>query len=301
MLAGSPCYSPTVLYAQQRMRSATSLIRRNLGQRMMWQPGLYRLILVNEGAHHVVTTRGSSRVEQGGCYLVQPGELQDMDCGRGSHASMVAFVAAQVPGSQLRPDFGLTWRLVDTEHIQPSPEAVWGVSLPLILDADLVQGINANLHSIVSAVWRSPWQRFQANTILSQLLYRLVHHYQSDAEMMDTQSPIFDSDKMPLWLKDIEGLLTQHLQRLRNTADMAELAGVSPDHFARVFARHFGQRPAEWLRSRRLLETARFLREGDESLADIANRVGFRDASSLVHAWRRSYETPPNAWRRSQR
>ena len=103
MLAGSAHYSPTVLYAQQRMRSTNSLIRRKLSQRMVWQPGLYRLILVNEGAHHVVTTRGSSRVEQGGCYLVQPGELQDVDCGRGSHASMVAFVAAHVSGCPIVP------------------------------------------------------------------------------------------------------------------------------------------------------------------------------------------------------
>ena len=196
-------------------------------------------------------------------------------------------------GAQLCPDFGLTWRLVDTEHIQPSPEAVWGLSLPLVLDAELGSGNSCKPAQYCQRRLAQPWQRFQANTILSQLLYRIVHHYQSDTEVMDTQSPIFDSDKMPLWLKDIEGLLTQHLQRLRNTADMAELAGVSPDHFARVFARHFGQRPAEWLRTRRLLETARLLREGDESLAVIANRVGFRDASSLVHAWRRSTRHRP--------
>lgn len=73
---------------------------------------------------------------------------------------------------------------------------------------------------------------------------------------------------------------------LRDKLSVKELAHkcyMSPDGFIRRFCRIVGTTPHAYIKNIRL-RTARCLRESGMSVSQIANEVGYSDASSLLHA-----------------
>jgi AraC-like DNA-binding protein len=75
--------------------------------------------------------------------------------------------------------------------------------------------------------------------------------------------------------------------------------GVSRRHVEGLFASH-GHSPAAHLRSARLARARTLLARAVPRLplADIALRSGFNDDTTLIRAFRRTYGTTPDAWRR---
>ena len=70
-----------------------------------------------------------------------------------------------------------------------------------------------------------------------------------------------------------------------SVSDMARDCYMTPDSFIRHFCRVVGITPHAYLKNIRL-RTARYLRETGMGLTQIANEVGYADASSLLHALR---------------
>lgn len=84
-----------------------------------------------------------------------------------------------------------------------------------------------------------------------------------------------------------------------NATQLADLAGQSREHFAREFKRQVGMAPAEYLERTRLGEAAALLTRGNLSVAEIAERVGYRQASVFTRAFKRRYGNAPERWRQS--
>jgi AraC family transcriptional regulator len=104
---------------------------------------------------------------------------------------------------------------------------------------------------------------------------------------------------LPHWLRRTQDLLhARFTDRLRMT-ELAEVAGVHPDHLARSFRRHFGQSIAEYLRGVRLDWAAQALRDTDEPIPHIAHRAGFADQSHFTRAFRRRMGMTPGRYRTS--
>lgn len=79
--------------------------------------------------------------------------------------------------------------------------------------------------------------------------------------------------------------------------DLAEAAGLSPWHLARVVARQTGLPPhAHQLEHR--LRAVRDLLAGPARLADIAATTGFADQSHLTRAFKARFGLPPGAYRK---
>jgi len=72
-------------------------------------------------------------------------------------------------------------------------------------------------------------------------------------------------------------------------ADLARIAGHSPFHFTRVFARSAGFTPHRYVVHMRLKRAIELIREGKQSLAEIAVRTGFADQSHLSRWVKRVY------------
>lgn len=81
-----------------------------------------------------------------------------------------------------------------------------------------------------------------------------------------------------------------------------QLAGelrLSPFHFARLFKASFGVTPHDYVQRVRLDAAARALqRQGDRSIAEIADRCGFSSQSHLTTLMRRHLGTTPSTLRR---
>jgi len=102
--------------------------------------------------------------------------------------------------------------------------------------------------------------------------------------------------------KAVENALT-HIHRNfssdLNATELADRSGQSREHFARSFKRHVGMAPAEYLSRTRLAEAAALLMRGNSSVAEIAARVGYGQASVFARAFKRRYGSAPGDWRQS--
>lgn len=112
---------------------------------------------------------------------------------------------------------------------------------------------------------------------------------------------IEDSEvRPPDWLARARDRLREEYLDPPLIRDLAEEAGVHPDHLSRSFRRHFGTLPGEFLRSIRLEWAAHRLLDDASTIAAIAARAGYADQSHFTRAFKARYGVPPGRWRRTR-
>ena len=84
-----------------------------------------------------------------------------------------------------------------------------------------------------------------------------------------------------------------HLDQSIEAGTLAKIAGRSPFHFTRVFARSVGMTPYRYVVHLRLQRALELMRDGRHGLADIAAATGFADQSHLSRWVRRVHGVPP--------
>ena len=77
----------------------------------------------------------------------------------------------------------------------------------------------------------------------------------------------------------------------------AHEAGISREHFSRVFAHAYGESPAAWLRRRRIDQAAAMLADPDLPITEIARRCGFATVSHFTQAFRLARGVTPGVYR----
>lgn len=82
---------------------------------------------------------------------------------------------------------------------------------------------------------------------------------------------------------------------------LASAVGVSRSAFAARFAQLVGEPPLQYLSHWRMTTAAKMLREGDESVATVAERVGYANPVAFTKAFSRIQGVGPGAYRRAQR
>lgn len=102
----------------------------------------------------------------------------------------------------------------------------------------------------------------------------------------------------PRWLSIAREQLDDRCHEEVRIADVAQAAGVHPVHLARVFRRHLGCTPGEYLRRRRLERSRTLLRETQRSLTDVALDSGFSDQSHFARAFKSETGRTPGDFRR---
>jgi len=82
---------------------------------------------------------------------------------------------------------------------------------------------------------------------------------------------------------------------------LADVAGLSPYHFARQFHARFGLTPMAFVRARRLGLAARRLAEGEtDGLAELAFDAGFESQEGFTRAFKRAFGVSPGRYRRER-
>jgi AraC family transcriptional regulator len=101
------------------------------------------------------------------------------------------------------------------------------------------------------------------------------------------------------WQKNqVRDYIEEHLDDDISMTILAELARLSPFHFARVFKQSFGLPPQRYLTLRRIERAKELLRQPDLSVTRIGLNVGFSDTSSFSAAFRRETGVTPTDFRR---
>jgi AraC family transcriptional regulator len=88
-------------------------------------------------------------------------------------------------------------------------------------------------------------------------------------------------------LERLRDYVVAHLDEPIEVAALANIAGRSPFHFSRVFARSVGLTPHRYVVHLRLRRAIELVRERRSGLPEIAARTGFADQSHLSRWVRR--------------
>jgi AraC family transcriptional regulator len=98
----------------------------------------------------------------------------------------------------------------------------------------------------------------------------------------------------------IDAFIEANLGEPITLADMANVAALSPIHFARQFKKSTGRSPHQYLLHARV-ETAKRLLRADLSIAEVACQCGFSHQEHLTRIFGRLVGVTPAAYRRSVR
>ncbi|MFB2563017.1 helix-turn-helix domain-containing protein [Rhizobium sp. IMFF44] len=85
----------------------------------------------------------------------------------------------------------------------------------------------------------------------------------------------------------VEEYLREHFTERVHVAELAAVAGISPNHFIVRFAKTFGMPPHRYLINLRLDLAEKLLAEGEIAIAEIAYMAGFSDQSHLATTMKR--------------
>jgi len=80
---------------------------------------------------------------------------------------------------------------------------------------------------------------------------------------------------------------------------LAREAGISRSVLAERFMQFVGHPPIEYLTSWRMQLAANQLRSSTESVAEIANRVGYESEAAFSRAFKKAVGAPPSEWRKT--
>lgn len=101
-----------------------------------------------------------------------------------------------------------------------------------------------------------------------------------------------------LAVQRMQDYIADHLGEEITLADLAGAALFSPWHAHRLFRRHTGLTPAEYIRRLRLSETALRLRRGDLRVVDAAYDTGFDSVDGFQRAFFREFGLNPGDYAR---
>ena len=264
--------------------------------------------------HYVVEGRLSAQIPNGKPVEVEAGEviLFPHNHGHllGSHLDLPPVPSKQVV--RAAPDGGL-WEIrhggggarsrivcgfLGCDRMEGNPLAA---SLPPVLTFDTRQG--------AAAAWMRSSLEFAANEIsqrragsetvlakLSELLFvEAVRRY---VETLPQEESGWLAGLKDPFVSRALALLHARVDKQWTVDDLGREVGLSRSALADRFTRLIGEPPMRYLARWRIQVAANQLRNSDAPLARIAEQVGYESEAAFNRAFKRSFGTPPAAWRR---
>lgn len=96
----------------------------------------------------------------------------------------------------------------------------------------------------------------------------------------------------------MQSYIEDHLDEPITLHSLAEMAGYSPWHCARIFKELTGKTPFEYIRMYRLSKAAMELRDRDQKVVDVAMDFVFDSHEGFTRAFRKQFGISPNAYKK---
>lgn len=114
-------------------------------------------------------------------------------------------------------------------------------------------------------------------------------------------SQLITNDKSEDWLQKILLYMGQRYYSTITRSDMAELAGVSPEHFSRVFRKEIGQTFNSHLNLLRIRKAQQLLLTQQLNLSQLALEVGYEEGTYLSRKFKQVVGTSPSVFIRKEK
>ncbi len=250
------------------------------------------LMLYTGGTLHVERRRGheSWKGED-----IHPGELV-LNWGQGSPYEVRWWSLSTAPTQTL--DVHLSRTLVNRVA-----EEVVGIDLASLKLVGRVGFRDPLLAQIALALWQEleqpgPAGKLYAQTSAQLLALHLVRQYASNSVVL-RKSPPSPQGLTERQVKHVLGFIQAHLSEDLSLDTLAQQAGFSSYHFARLFRRATGASLHQVVLRQRIERAQRLLQETDMPLAHVAHVCGFAHQSHLTQVLRQHLGLTPRAYRRS--
>jgi len=115
----------------------------------------------------------------------------------------------------------------------------------------------------------------------------------------DVRTPV-QTDDIPLAFAEVIAEFEEDPSMECSPATLAEQSQLSPPQFAKLTRRVFGLTPSQFIVKTRITAGSRWLRDSDQSVAEIAQRCGYHDQSAFTRAFRATTSLTPLEYRRRE-
>lgn len=148
---------------------------------------------------------------------------------------------------------------------------------------------------------KNDWQE-QANHLLlssasTLLLTRLIRQY----SQLRWALPPVKGGLAPKVLRHIKDYMDAHLSQPLLLGELAEQAGLSEFHFARMFKQSTGFAPHQYVMNLRMAKAEKLLKLSSKPLLEIALDCGFSSSSHFSNRFKAEYGFKPSALRQNRR
>ncbi|MGH9833344.1 MAG: helix-turn-helix domain-containing protein [Blastocatellia bacterium] len=139
----------------------------------------------------------------------------------------------------------------------------------------------------------APTGSIYAESLVNTLVAHLLRHYSTASERFRFQFGGLPKHK----LRRVLEFMDENLERDLTLAELAEVADLSPFHFARSFKQTTGSTPIQFLMQRRIDFARRLLVESELPIVEIGLRAGFKNQSHFATLFRKITAMTPKAYR----
>jgi AraC family transcriptional regulator len=126
-------------------------------------------------------------------------------------------------------------------------------------------------HQLLSKIFNPAFDsKLRTECLAQELAEHLLHTHSS----LDLRPPSRPHTMSPIRLKRVEDFIEANLGQDMSLMDIANAAGMSLFHFAKVFKQATRKSPHQYLTERRMLQARSLLHDGRLSIGDVASAVG---------------------------
>jgi len=237
------------------------------------------------GHELILCLRGAGEVQiHGKVYPVKAGELVWVDCSQPHAYWAVPEDPWEVYWLRFDGPQGARWA------------AKLGVAVHPVFGALTVKSVRQIFDRVFRRL-QEPEHATEAwlNSDLTQIVAWLTESRQASGLLAGGDHTIPDRLRKP-----IETMRLQFFKPWR-VPELANMAGMSPSHFFRVFKQCLGTSPHEWLRRERITHAKRRLIETDEAIKQIASQCGYSDQFFFSRDFKQVTTFTPSEFRRRER
>ncbi len=137
--------------------------------------------------------------------------------------------------------------------------------------------------------------RLYAETAAAMLSVHLLQHYTAQKQVVKQYIDGLSQANLQEVLDYIDSYLEQNL----SLNELADLVHISPYYFARLFKQSMGVAPHQYVTKCRIKKARQLLAQGNLSILDITQQVGFQSQSHFTTLFRRFLGVTPTKYRRS--
>ena len=262
------------------MRGSVINSVRNPGSQT-WVAREHAVAIVLAPSRGLRASLGSDRITQYdapvGCLVVNPAGVDSTLAWTETRTNLVVAIPPDVLSELALQEFDL-----GNVELQP-PD--FGTVDPLALG--IAQRISVELTR------KAPSNELYLDSLVTLFSTHLLRTYTSRM----TQLPSPKGGLSAKSARRVQEYLREHFTEKVHVAELAAVAGISPNHFIVRFAKTFGMPPHRYLINLRLDRAEELLAAGEISIAEIAYVTGFSDQSHLATTMKRYRGKTPMEFR----